>query len=176
MATALTAMTRLETLNLEFCSPRSLPSSESRPLPPPTRFVLPALTQLIFGGVYKYLEDLLSRIDSPLLYHLSIAFFMDLNFDVPQLYRLVGYTEVFKTFDHAEALIFNHFIKLSLYPKTREAGHHRVLELQIKSRELEWQLSSLAQVCSSSFPSSPLWRSSRSGKHVIFHHHTGKTT
>ena len=46
MATALTVMTRLESLHLRFRSPRSRPDPESRPLPPPTRFVLPALTKL----------------------------------------------------------------------------------------------------------------------------------
>jgi hypothetical protein len=74
MATALTVMTRLESLDLQFRSPRSRPDPASRPLPPPTRFVLPALTELTFKGVYEYLEDLLARIDAPLLYYLSSHF------------------------------------------------------------------------------------------------------
>src|SRR5712675_2017130 len=81
MVTALTVMTRLEFLDLRFRSPRSRPDPASQPLPPLTRFVLPALTRLIFEGVYEYLEDLLARIDPPLLYHLYIVFFMDLDFD-----------------------------------------------------------------------------------------------
>jgi len=151
MATALTVMATLETLHLQFRSPRSRPDPASRPLPPSTRFVLPALTKLSFKGVHEYLEDLLARIDAPLLYYLHIVFFMDLNFGVPQLHRLIGHAEEFKAFDHAEMLISDRAIQLSLYPKTGVVDHYRLLELQINCRELEWQLSSLAQVCSSSF-------------------------
>ena len=79
------------------------PDPESRPLPSPMRFSLPALTELIFVGVYEYLEDLLAvaRINAPLLDYLRIVFFMDLNFDVPQLHQLIGHVEEFKIFDHA---------------------------------------------------------------------------
>jgi len=152
MATVLTVMTRLESLSLRFRSPLSLFDPGSRPLPPPTRDVLPALTELIFKGVYGYLEDLLARIDAPRLYYLSIRFFMDLNFDVPQLHRLIGHAEEFKAFDHAEVWIFEHSIQLDLRPRTGAADYHRQLELRIKCKELDWQLSSLAQVCSPSFP------------------------
>jgi len=152
VATALTATTRLETLHLRFRSPRSRPDPASLSLPPPTRFVLPALTELVFKGVYEYLEDLLARIDAPLLYYLRIIFFMDLDFDVPQLHRLIGHAEVFKSFDHAEVFILNDSIQLSLNRKTGEVDHPRRVGLQINCRELDWQLSSLAQVCSSTFP------------------------
>ena len=77
---------------------------------------------------------------------------MDLDFDVPQLHRLIGHAEEFKTFDRADMLIYDHSIQLILYPNTVEVDHRRRLELQINCRELDYQLSSLAQVCSSSFP------------------------
>jgi len=173
MANALTVMTRLETLHLQFRSPRSHPDPESRPLPPPTRFVLPALTKLIFKGVHEYLEDLLARIDAPLLHYLYVQFFMDLNFGVPPLHRLMGHAEEFRAFDHAEVLIFNQSIQLSLYPKTGVVDYHELLELQINivCRELDWQLSSLAQVCSPSFP---LISALEELKMIAFYHHTGK--
>jgi len=157
MATALKVMTRLETLVLQFRSPRSRPDPASRPLSPPTRFVLPALTELTFKGVYGYLEDLLTRIDAPLLYYLCITFFMNLNFDVPQLHRLISHAEVLRACDHAEVLISHLSIQLSLYPKTGVVNHHSLLKLQIKvdCGELDRQLSSLAQICSSSFPPIP---------------------
>jgi len=79
IATALTVMTRLESFGLSFHSPRPRPDPASRPLHPLTRFVLPALTRLRFKGVYEYLEDLLARIDAPLIYDLRITFFMDLE-------------------------------------------------------------------------------------------------
>jgi len=152
MATALTVMTRLESLHLQFRSPRSRPNPASRPLPPPTRFVLLALTKLVFKGVHQYLEDLLARIDAPLLYYLYIGFFMDLNFDIPQLHRLIGHAEEFKAFDHAQVWILDDSVMLGLSPETRADKYPLPLELQIICRELDWQFSSLAQVGSSSFP------------------------
>jgi len=152
MATALTVMTRLESLRLEFLSPRSRPDPESRHLHPLTRFVLPALTRLMFTGVYEYLEDLLARIDAPLIYDLDITFFMDLEFDVPQLYRLIDHAEVFNAFDQARVLIFNGEIQLNLDPRARKVDRRTQLKLQINCEKLDYQLSSLAQVCRSSFP------------------------
>src|SRR5712672_1085531 len=152
MATALTAMTTLETLRLSFRSPRSRPNPASRPLHLPTPFVLPALTELEFNGVYEYLEGLLARIDVPALYKLIIIFFMDLDFDLPHLHRLIGHAEEFKALDQATVLILNRSIQLSIYPKTGVVDHHSLLNLQIICEELDQQISSLAQVCRSSFP------------------------
>jgi len=152
MATALTAMTRLESLSLRFSSPRSRPDPASRPLPPPKRFILPALTKLRFEGVYEYLEDLLTPIDAPLLHDLDITFFMDLNFDVPQLRRLIAHAD-FKALDQGVVAVSNYSILLGLYPKTRVVGnHYTALELQIvRMTESDRGFSSLVQLCSS-FP------------------------
>jgi len=149
MATALKVMTRLESLHLDFRSALSFPEPTNQHLPPPMRFVLPALTELIFRGVYPYLEDLLARIDAPLLYRLRITFFKDPNFDVPELRRLVGHTEDFKAFDYAVVSVFNYSIMLDL--KTEAVDHLRWLAIEIACKELDLQVSSLAQLCSSSF-------------------------
>jgi len=149
MVTALTVMTRLESLLLQFRSPRSRPDPATRLLPPPTRIVLPALTNLEFKGVYHYLEDLLAQVDAPRLDYLLITFFMDLNFDLPQLHRLTGYAEKSKAFDHAKVLISNYSIELLL---SRAVGVQGLVSLEISCKALEWQLSSLAQVCSSFSP------------------------
>jgi len=98
------------------------------------------------------LEDLLTRINAPLLCYLYVDFFMDLNFDLPQLHRLIGHAEEFKTFDRAQVWIYDDSIKLGLFPKTRAGENLKSLKLRIKCRALEWQLSSLAHVCCSSFP------------------------
>jgi F-box-like len=152
IAIALAVMTRLESLRLGFRFPQSRPDTESRALPPPTRSVLPSLTQLRFEGVFKYLEDLLARIDAPLLYDLYIESFTDLNFDVPQLRQFIGHAKEFKTFDRADVTLYNFGIGLCVYPNTMGIGDHRRLELQIESIELDDQLSSLFQVCNSFLP------------------------
>jgi hypothetical protein len=152
LATALTAMTRLETISIEFHSPRPRPDPASRPLPPPTRFVLPALAVIGFKGDSEYLEVLLARIDAPRLNHFSIKFFMGLNFDVSQLHRLIRHAEVFNTIDYAEALLCGRAVHLYLYPNTAAVNPRRRSGLVIDCRELNGQLSSLAQVCRSFTP------------------------
>jgi len=150
MATALTMMTGLKTLYLQFCSPRSPPDPASRPLPPPTRFVL--------------------RDD------LRATFFMDPNFDLPQLHRLIGHAEEFKTSDHAEVLILDDFVQLVLRRKTVSINDGELLVLMISCKELDYQLSSLTQICSSSFSPIHAWEELRIRKVLVLHHHTGKTT
>ena len=144
-------MTKLEMLHLVFHDPQSLPDPASRPPPPPPRFVLPALTDLMFRGVYAYLEDLLARIDAPLLDCLLVMFFKALNFGIPQLHRLISHAEHFKAFDHAEVLILSDSILLDLYPQARAVNHRRRLAIGIDCTELGSQLSSLTQLCSPSF-------------------------
>jgi len=148
-------MTRLDYLELRFRSPRPLPDPASRPLPPPTRFVLSSLTEVTFGGAYEYLEDLLARIDAPLLYDLTVIFFnfTDLNSDIPQLHRLISHAEQLKALDHAEVSISRYStIELSLYPRTRGPDNRGRLVLHFGYEKFGLQLSSLVQVCSSSLP------------------------
>jgi hypothetical protein len=152
MTAALAVMTSLKSLRLEFRSTLSPPDPESRRRPPPARFVLPALTQLWFKGVYEYLEDLLARIDVPDLYYLRVIFFMALNFDVPQLHQLIGHVEELKTYDRASVSIYNRHIRLILYSNPVEFDDCGRLELRIECRESEYQLWSLCQVCRLSFP------------------------
>ena len=75
MATCLAVLTRLETLEIKFESPRSRPDRKSRHPPPQTLTLLPVLVDLSFHGVCEYLEDLVARIDTPLLNKLIIFFF-----------------------------------------------------------------------------------------------------
>jgi hypothetical protein len=69
------ALTRLETLFLEF----GHPESEPRRPPLPTRTLLPALTRLHFYGVSEYLEDLVGRIDAPQLDNLEIGLLLPIH-------------------------------------------------------------------------------------------------
>jgi hypothetical protein len=90
MVTVLSTLTRLEERWLGLQSPRSrryLPS-----LPPPTRTVLPAPTDLRFKGVSEDLEDLVTRIDAPQLRSLGTTYFYQLLFDIPQLIQIVRRT------------------------------------------------------------------------------------
>ncbi|KAI9463371.1 hypothetical protein F5148DRAFT_200261 [Russula earlei] len=146
LVTALSVMSRLKSLYLEFQSPLY---PASRPPPPPTRSVLPALTQLTFKGVHDYLEDLLAQIEAPLLKNLDIVFFMDLHFVLPQLHQLISQAESFKSCNNAAVYISDRAIQFAI---SRGTTWFPELSLRISCRELDLQLASLGQVRSSTFP------------------------
>ena len=146
MVTCLSVLTRLETLKIGFNSPRSRPGRKSRHLPP--RTLLPFLTKLWFKGVCEYLEDLVALIDAPLLNKLEITFFHHLIFDTRQLTQFICRAPKLKAQDEARVFFSDLFARVAL-PRTFDDG---VLELTILCSQSDWQLSSLAQVCSSSFP------------------------
>ena len=142
MAAGLSALTSLERLHILFSSPRSRPDRRRHP-PPLTRTLLPALTRFEFQGVSEYLDDLVSRIEAPLLDYFRITFFHQLIFDTPQLTQFISRTPKFKACDHALVHFRNWSVRLSTIDEA--------LGLQILCLQSEWQLSSLAQVCGSIF-------------------------
>ena len=147
MLTALSALTNLEAFDLRFQSPRSRPDRVSR-RPSHTRLVLPTLKYFKFRGVSEYLEDLMARIDAPILDCLHITFFHQLIFDTPQLTRFISRTPHSRSQDEeARVTFFNSAVVFTL-PEI----FGRELELGISCRQSDWQLSSLAQVCNLSFP------------------------
>jgi hypothetical protein len=147
MATCLSMLTSLQALYLEFESPQSCPDQENRHPPPLTRSVLPALTEFSFKGVNEYLEELVARIDTPGLHWLWITFFNDIDFDVPELFQLItrkfeAPKDVYVVFDSRAACV-------QVQP---QAYNDIIFQVKILCREPDWQLSSLAQICTMSLP------------------------
>ena len=101
MVAALSALSSLETLYLWFRSPQSRPDWESRSLPAPKRFVLPALNDFYFKGVTEYLEELVTRINTPQLGHMVITFFNQIDFDCPQLAQFIDSTPTLRVVNEA---------------------------------------------------------------------------
>ena len=147
MVACLSVLTRLERLGIEFKSPRSRPDERSRPPPPQARTFLPALTELWFKGVGEYLEDLVDRIDSPLLDMLEITFFHRLVFDTQRLTQFISLTPKLKTCDRACVVFSDRAVSIT-FPHTFD----RAFKLTISCRWSDWQLSSLAQFFSPSIP------------------------
>ena len=145
MVTALSTLTSLERLWLEFESP-IYPDQKSPHPPLLTRAILPALTELLFSGVGEYLEDLVARIDAPLLHDLDITFFHQPMFDTPQLAQFISRTPKFRAHDELHVDLSDRKVSVTL----TQASDQRV-HLQVICRPPH-QLLSLAQVCSSSFP------------------------
>jgi hypothetical protein len=84
MVNSLSMLTRLKSLRLSFSlrTPRPQLQKASGHPPPFVRVALPALIDIDFRGDPEYLEDFVSRIDTPLLVSLTISF-LDLDRSIP---------------------------------------------------------------------------------------------
>jgi len=143
MVITLSTLTRLQELTLEFRSPRSPADRASRHPLPITCVALPALTSLSFKGDSEYLEVVVSRLNTPSLNYITIRFFNQLVFDMPLLGHFISRTEIFKASNRAVVDIYN-WIELRVSSRRSE-----LLKLVISCKPIDWQLSSIAQVCSS---------------------------
>jgi hypothetical protein len=144
MVSCLSTLTRLETLILKFESPESFPVRDHRRPPPPTCTLLPALTRLHFRGVSEYLEDLVVRIDPPLLDKFEI-FLPHLIRDTAQFAQFINRTPKLKV--HSEAHVaFNNSVVCLTLPRVFGTG------LKISYKVVDWQVLSVAHVCTSALP------------------------
>jgi hypothetical protein len=96
------------------------------------------------------LEDLVTRIDAPLLDNLQITFFHQLIFDSPQLVQFISRTPNFKAPVEARAIFSSGFVQVTLTRPGQTSP--KGLGLGFTCGHSDWQLSSLAQAFSSSFP------------------------
>ncbi|KAI0270307.1 hypothetical protein BGY98DRAFT_264820 [Russula aff. rugulosa BPL654] len=144
MVTCLTTLTNLQKFQLGFESPQSCPDQENRRSPPPIRSVLPVFLFFWFKGVNEYLEELVAWIDAPRLIQLDATFFNDIEFDTPELIRFVSHSSTFKALDGTVVCFDNQTASVRLII---QASGVEYFEVQILSRNPDWQLSSLAQIC-----------------------------
>jgi len=145
IVTCLSTLPCLESLLLEFEFSRSRPDPDR----PQTRSVLPALSSLSFKGNREYFEDLVAQIDAPRLADLNVTFFNELTFDTPELRQFIERTPTFKAHDEACVEFYDSCVSVTL----PQENSHR-LHLRVSCRPSDWQLGSLAQLCTSSFPRS----------------------
>ena len=88
-------------------------------------------------------------IDAPVLDNLDITFFHQLAFDTPKLPQFISRTPNFKAHDEACVVVSDSGVRIA--PVRPFVRGFRV-ELEISCFQSDWQLSSLAQICHSSFP------------------------
>ena len=151
MVTCLSALTSLERFSLGFQSPQSYPRESQRP-PPPT-CILPTLTYFHFRGVCEYLDDLVARIDIPLLSNLHIIFFSQIDFDAPQLAEFISRTPRLNVPDEAHVIFHHEMVMIRFISQT---FGHAELHVEISCIGSEWQLSYLTQVCALCLPPLPM--------------------
>ena len=142
MVAGLSTLAGLRSLWLEFESH----DWESGNPPPPTRALLPALTHFEFKGFREYFEDLVARIDTPLLDDLNITFSDQFIFDTARLAQFISRTPKFNAPDEAYVKFSNWDVSLTL---PRRGTFDGTLHFAILCTDSLWQLSSLIQVCTS---------------------------
>jgi hypothetical protein len=147
MAACLSTLTSLKQLYLEFRFPRPLPDQESQLPPPSIRTSLPILDRFTFRGGGEYLEVLVAGVDAPQIRRLDITFFNDIVFVTPQLTRFISRTPTFEAFHEARVTT----LKDSTASVELLSAYAR-LNVSISCEELDWQLSFLEQICTSSLP------------------------
>ena len=142
-ANALSEMTQLRSISLHFIS--LPPRRKYLRLPPPAgeRIVLPALILLKYRGTSKYLDNFVARIDAPHLENIDITFFSQPTMDASQLGRFIERTEMQTSLIEADVETSPDAISMS-FTSTRASTR---LRLQISCKQLDWQLSCMAQIC-----------------------------
>ena len=92
MVACLAGLPRLKSLSIEFQLATFLPGQIT--LPRMTRTLLPALTSIRFLGACEYMEELVSRIDSPRLGQIYISYLNQLrDFQLAQLFKFIDRSE-----------------------------------------------------------------------------------
>ena len=157
IVTGLAVLANLKSLIIVFYPVPSLPDPEIRRLPPPTRIVLPALTRFEFQGISEYVEDLVNRIDAPLLDCIGITIFHQLTFDIPQVARFMRRTAKFQALDETHVDFFYNVnfdqcvVQVESLLSTKAFDDKSALT--ILHRESDGLFLSLAQVFTSFIPS-----------------------
>ena len=153
MVTALSTLTRLERLWLFFESPQSRPDPEHQHPPPPTRSVLPDLGDFQFKGDSDYVEVVMARIDAPGLLTLETTLFNDIVFDTPQLSQFISRIPRMNALQEARILFEGDAAMVELSSLTSDK--YERLRVEIPCSVLDWQVSSMEQVCASCLPPLP---------------------
>jgi F-box-like len=153
MISPLSVLSSLEVLSLEFRSPQSRPDWESRSIPRLKRSILPALRKLHFKGVTEYLEELVTRIDTPQLDGMNTTFFNQIDFSCTRLAQFINCTPKLRARDEAHVQFYDSTASISLRNRASNLSLqvHEIL-MNISCREPDWQLSSIEQVCNSLHP------------------------
>ena len=153
MVTNLAVLANLKSLAIGFECRLSRPNQENRRSPPPTPTVFSALTRFEFKGVGKYLDDFVARFDAPLLNSISVTFFHEPIFNIPQLAQFMRRTTSFRAFNEAHMDFGFYGVQVGSRPPTLPFDEKFNFGSSALFSELSWHLSFLAQVVTSFIPS-----------------------
>ena len=152
IVTTLSKLSRLKILNIGSIGSLTLTPRRSRNSHL-LRLTLSALSDFTFTGSGEYLEDLLTRIDTPFIQRIDIRFH-DRLFDAPQLYQLICRTEGLRSPNQATIIKRERTINLMLGQAGRSTEPPMVRYPPITTKNCNisllthsWQLSSMSQFC-----------------------------
>lgn len=156
MLNCLSASTNLEDLSIEFYPFQPCPGGDwtTRQLRRRIRTFLPVLRRFSFvaiAGFSNYVEDLVAWIDAPLLESLIVNLFEEPESDTPQLVRLISRTPMFEAPIEVR-VFFGDGVGGVVLPSSKRATGTEAVTFNITCRDLDRQLSWLAQICTSSLP------------------------
>jgi hypothetical protein len=109
-----------------------------------TRVTLPNLRCLGFRGASTYLESLLCHVTTPLLKKLQVDFSRQPTYSIPHLHQFMSTAEIFRP-NTTTVIVHHHFLEVAAYP--HEAARMYTLSVSLCGRDLDWQITSAAQVC-----------------------------
>jgi F-box-like len=152
LVNGLSALTRLQSLKLHFIFSASHPDqSDARQFSGPQHYItLSSLTEFQFQGTSEYLEDLVLRLDTPSLQTLSITFFDQPTFEIPQLSLFIGRTEALCS--PCRASIQFSVKDVAITQQFQESPHRPEVRIQLSCRDLGRRVASFAHMCRQLFP------------------------
>ena len=141
----LSLLPQLKILTIHFRSPVPNRDVERQLLDRPviTDATLPNLCRFWFGSVSAYLEAILPRMTMPLLEHLHLEFFHQLNFSIPHLLQFMGAAENLR-FSRAVFRFSRDSLDIEVYP--RDGAVESAFKTEISCKHLDWQVASAAQI------------------------------
>ncbi|KAI9435965.1 hypothetical protein H4582DRAFT_1966506 [Lactarius indigo] len=140
LSIGLSMTTQLKSLRIHFLPFASSVFRDTRSAGRPLKVhaVLPVLTEFHFCGDSGYLEDLISRIDAPVLEQLHITFFKPSAFDTVQLSQFISRTTTLASLHQMSILLLGDEILVIDQFQVSSACH---FQLQITCEELDLQVS-----------------------------------
>jgi hypothetical protein len=147
----ISSMPQLEGLSVGFTAPTPTRHVERQALHALTgmRLTLPNLRRLIFRGVNAYLEELLARINTPLLEDLKVRLFNQPSFTVSHLSQFINRTESLRPV-FSQVFFYGDTVILSANSRQGDKVSH--LSLAVVCRHIDWQVSAAAQIFNALVP------------------------
>jgi hypothetical protein len=143
LVSQLLGMSRLEILIVQCYTP--IPKRRFESPGRPTPITLPRLRVLSFRGSSTYLEEILSRINAPLLSTLNVEFFNPLAFNLSDLLQFIHTMGEFR-FRSVDMHFHKEFVSVTLVPQPECADLYPFF-VKVKFDSLGWQAACASQIC-----------------------------